>query len=227
MVRSRPPQQRRSHLTLLVDGFLRIMRKNLTIILILTTLAANAQAPADFVMPSHEMNFLDSVQLQVRDNDTFYLARMHEIWVYPKMVFKNKQQERFYWKTVRDVKKTLPFAKLLTQEMEYADEQLAKIPDKKLRKKWWKQHEKFLFKKYEQHFRKMTASQGQMLMKLMDRESDRTSYEIIKHYRGKASANFWQFIAKLFKNDLKEEYDAADKDRIVERVINLVEAGQL
>ena len=143
------------------------------------------------------------------------------------MVFKSKKQERFYWRTVRDVKKTLPFAKLLAEEMLVADYQLALLPDDKARRKWWRQHEKFLFKKYEHHFRKMTASQGQMLMKLMDRESDRTSYEIIKHYRGKASANFWQFVAKLFKNDLKEEYDADDKDRIVERVINLVEAGQL
>ena len=182
---------------------------------------------ADVVWPSHEMEHVDSVMLQVDAQDTFYLARMRDVWVYPKMVFKNKRQERFYWKTVRDVKKTLPFAKMLAQEMAYADEQLAKIPDAKLRKKWWRAHEKYLFKKYEQHFRKMTASQGQMLMKLMDRESDRTSYEIISHYRGKASANFWQFIAKLFKNDLKEEYDADDKDRIVERVIYLVEMGQL
>ena len=203
------------------------MRKLGIYILITCAISAYADIPTDFIMPSHDMNFVDSVMLQVSDEDTFYLARMHEIWVYPTMTFQNKKQERFYWKTVRDVKKTLPFAKLLTQEMEYADQQLAKIPDKKLRKKWWKQHEKYLFKKYEQHFRKMTASQGQMLMKLMDRESDRTSYEIIQHYRGKASANFWQFIAKLFKNNLKEEYDASDKDRIVERVINLVEAGQL
>ena len=170
---------------------------------------------------------LDSLQLQVRGTDTFYLARMHDVYVYPKMVFKNKRQERFYWKTVRDVKKTLPYAKLLTKEMEYADKQLAQIPDKRERKRWWKQYEKQLFKKYESDFRGMTASQGQMLMKLMDRESDRTSYEIIQYYRGTFSANFWQFVAKLFKNDLKEGYDAADKDRIVERVITLVEAGQL
>jgi len=155
------------------------------------------------------------------------MARMHDVYVYPKMVFKNKRQERFYWRTVRDVKKTLPYAKLLAKEMEYADQQLAKLPDKRAQRKWWKQYEKQLFKKYEQDFRHMTASQGQMLMKLMDRESDRTSYEIIQMYRGTFSANFWQFVAKLFKNDLKEGYDAADKDRIVERVINLVEAGQL
>ena len=170
---------------------------------------------------------LDSVRLQVNSNDTFYLARMQDVWVYPQMVFTSKKQERFYWRTVRDVKKTLPFAKELAIEMRVADQQLALLPDDKARRKWWKQHEKYLFKKYENDFRRMTASQGQMLMKLMDRESDKTSYEIIKHYRGKASANFWQFVAKLFKNDLKEEYDASDKDRIVERVINLVEAGQL
>ena len=171
--------------------------------------------------------WVDSVLLQVSATDTFYLARMQDVYVYPKMVFKNKKQEQFYWRTVRDVKKTLPFAKLLAKEMQVADCQLAQLPDEKERRKWWRQHEKLLFKKYETSFRGMTASQGQMLMKLMDRESDRTSYDIIKHYRGKASANFWQFVAKLFKNDLKEEYDAADKDRIVERVINLVEAGQL
>lgn len=171
--------------------------------------------------------WVDSVLLQVSATDTFYLARMQDVYVYPKMVFKNKKQEQFYWRTVRDVKKTLPFAKAISQEMLLADQQLALLTTDKERRKWWRQHEKLLFKKYEHHFRKMTASQGQMLMKLMDRESDRTSYEIIKHYRGKASANFWQFVAKLFKNDLKEEYDADDKDRIIERVINLVEAGQL
>lgn len=193
------------------------MRTCLTIIALLTLLGA----------AGHANPVVDSVRLQVNNHDTFYLARMHDIYVYPKMVFKSKSQERFYWRTVRDVKKTLPFAKKLAIEMQVADQRLSELPDDKARRQWWRQHEKYLFKKYEQHFRKMTASQGQMLMKLMDRESDRTSYEIIKHYRGKASANFWQFIAKLFKNDLKEEYDATDKDRIVERVINLVEAGQL
>ena len=193
------------------------MRTCLTIIVLLTLLGA----------AGHANPVVDSVRLQVNSHDTFYLARMHDIYVYPKMVFKSKSQERFYWRTVRDVKKTLPFAKKLAIEMQVADQRLSELPDDKARRQWWRQHEKYLFKKYEQHFRKMTASQGQMLMKLMDRESDRTSYEIIKHYRGKASANFWQFIAKLFKTDLKEEYDATDKDRIVERVINLVEAGQL
>lgn len=163
----------------------------------------------------------------VTGQDTTYLAFLQDVYVYPKMVFKNKSQERFYWRTVRDVKKTLPFAKLITADMKVADTELAKLETKKERKRWWRQFERYLFRKYEDEFRDMTASQGQMLMKLMDRESDKTSYELIKQYRGKASADFWQFVAKLFRNDLKEGYDGKDKDQIVERVINMVEAGQL
>lgn len=171
--------------------------------------------------------YLDSCMLSTRGGDTVYLAYLHEVWVYPPMRFKNKKQEKFYWRTVRDVKKCLPYAKMITKDMEYADAELAKLPDEKARKKWWKTYEKYLFKKYEKDFRGMYASQGMMLMKLMDRETDRTSYELIKKYKGKGVANFWQFVAKLFKNDLKEEYDASDKDKITERIINLVEAGQL
>ena len=134
---------------------------------------------------------------------------------------------QFYWRTVRDVKKCLPYARMITQDMAYADEELAKMPDNKTRRKWWRKFERQLFRKYEKDFRNMYPSQGRMLMILMARETDRTSYELIKQYKGKVAANFWQFIAKLFRNDLKEEYDASDKDKIVERVINLVEAGQL
>ena len=171
--------------------------------------------------------YMDSCAISVRDGDTLYIAWLHEVWVYPPMKFKNKKQEKFYWKTVRDVRKTLPYAKLITADMAQADAELAKLPTDKERRKWWRQYERYLFKKYEKDFRGMYASQGRMLMLLMDRESDKTSYELIKKYKGKASADFWQFVAKLFKNDLKEEYDASDKDRIVERVITLVEAGQL
>ena len=170
---------------------------------------------------------LDSLMLYVNGQDTMYLAFLHDVYVFPPLQFKNKKQETFYWKTVRDVRKTLPYAKLITADMAQADAELAKLPTDKERRQWWRQYERYLFKKYEKDFRNMYSSQGRMLMLLMDRETNKTSYELIRKYKGKASADFWQFIAKLFKNDLKEEYDASDKDRIVERVITLVEAGQL
>ena len=171
--------------------------------------------------------YVDSCMLHIDQGDTMYLAWLHEVWVYPPIRFQNKRQEKFYWRTVRDVKKCLPYAKMITADMAYADSELAKLPDDKARRKWWRSYERYLFKKYEKDFRGMYASQGRMLMILLDRETDRTSYDLIKQYKGKAAANWWQFIAKLFKNDLKEEYDATDKDRITERIINLVEAGEL
>jgi hypothetical protein len=172
-------------------------------------------------------NRMDSCMLRIENGDTVYLAWLHEVWIYPPMRFKNKKQEKFYWRTVRDVKKCLPYARMIAEDMAYADGELAQLTDDKARRQWWRAFERQLFKKYEKDFRGMTAGQGMMLMKLMDRETDHSSYDLIKQYKGKTAANFWQFVAKLFHHDLKEEYDASDKDRIIERVINLVEAGQL
>ena len=135
--------------------------------------------------------YLDSCMIRVQDGDTMYLAWLHEVWVYPPMKFKNKKQEKFYWRTVRDVKKCLPYAKMISKDMEYADAELAKIPDKKEQKKWWRKFEKQLFKKYEKDFRNMYSSQGRMLMLLMDRETNKTSYELIRKYRGKAAVMGW------------------------------------
>ena len=160
------------------------------------------------------------------EGDTIGLAFLKDVWVFPRMKFKNKKQERFYWRTVRDVKKTLPYAKILAKEMEKTSE-LMKGMNKRQKRKFWKEYEKLLFQRYEVSFRDMTASQGQMLMKLIDRESGVTSYEVIELYKGSLAANFWQGIAKMFGNDLKEEYDGKDKDKITERIILLVEAGQL
>lgn len=163
---------------------------------------------------------------RVEQGDTVYLARLPEIYVFPPMRFKNKRQERFYWRTVRDVKKTLPIAKILTQEMKKTDAVMSKMSRREQRK-FWRQYEKLLYMQYEDKFRRMTAAQGQMLMKLIDRECGRTSYDVIEFYKGGFVAGFWQMVAKMVGNDLKEEYDGNDKDQITERIILLVEAGQL
>ncbi len=175
-----------------------------------------------------QVSTANTIAYQVIDGDTVYLAYLRDIYVFPQMKFKNKNQEKFYWKTVRDVKKTLPYAKMIMREMEETDAQLALMTSKQQRK-YWKVYEKQLFRKYEADFKDMTVSQGQMLMLLIDRECDKSSYDVIKMYKGSFVANFWQGIAKICGTDLKAEYDLTknEKDRIVERVITLVEAGQL
>ncbi len=168
----------------------------------------------------------DSCAIQVVNGDTLYLKHLRDVYVFPPMRFKNKRQERFYWRTVRDVKKTLPIAKILHQEMIRTDEVMSHMTRREQRK-FWKQYERLLYDQYEDQFRHMTARQGQMLMKLVDRECGRTSFTVIEFYKGKFVANCFQALAKMFGNDLKAEYDASDKDKITERIILLVEAGQL
>ncbi|NDV46655.1 DUF4294 domain-containing protein [Paludibacter sp. 221] len=169
-----------------------------------------------------------SLRVQINGNDTIFLASIREVVVYPPMVFKNKKEEKFYWKTVRDVKRTLPYAKLVSSELIATNQYLMTLPDDNARKDYLEEYEKELFKKYEADLRNMTFSQGKMLIKLIDRECDQSSFNLIKIYRGGFSAFFWQGIAKIFGADLKAGYDTSrDEDRIIERVIALVESGQL
>lgn len=165
--------------------------------------------------------------LVTESNDTLFLLNLPPFYVFPPLKFKNKSQEKFYWKTVRDVKKTLPYARIVGKTLNDANADLEKLPDDAARKKYLKNLEKQVKKKYEPDLRKMTFSQGKMLIRLINRETSYTSYELIKMYRGTFAAFFWQGIAKLFGADLKLDYDASDRERIIERVIILVEAGQL
>ncbi len=167
------------------------------------------------------------VTMVVDGNDTTYYAFLRDIYVYPKLKFNSRKQEQFYWRTVRDVKKALPYAKLVSSELVRVNILLADIEREKDRKKYLAQYEKEIFKRYEKELRKLTINQGRLLLKLIDRETNTTSYDLIKNYRGNVSAFFWQGMARLFGSSLKSEYDATGNDRIVERVINLVESGQL
>jgi hypothetical protein len=105
--------------------------------------------------------------------------------------------------------------------------EMAAMKTEKEKKKFLNEYEKTIFKTHESDLKKMTVNQGRMLMKLIDRECDRTSYDLIKAYRGGVSAFFWQGIARLFGSNLKSEYDASQNDKVVERIILLVESGQL
>jgi hypothetical protein len=195
----------------------------LTALIILPFSENKAQKVAtDFVPPGGA-----KLMIQTNGSDTIFLAYLHDLWVYPRNTFKNKKQEQFFWRTVRDVKVTLPYAKLIASELNIVNLKLVNLPNEKERKKFIGIYEKEVFEKHEKSLRKMTINQGRMLMKLIDRECERSSYDLIKTYKGGASAFFWQGIARLFGSNLKSEFKADGEDKIVDRVIRLVEAGQL
>lgn len=162
------------------------------------------------------------------NGDTIPSILLPQFYVYPPLVFKSEKQEKFYWRTVRDVKKTLPYAKQVAKLWKQVDEEMAQLPDDKARKKYRKEKEDELLATYKPILKKFTLSQGKMMIRLVDRQCDKTSYQLVKEFRGGFRAAFWQGFAKMFGANLKTEYDPDNEDdAIVERVITLVEAGQL
>ena len=162
------------------------------------------------------------------NGDTLPNLLLPQVYVYPVLVFKDKKQEKFYWKTVRDVKRTLPYAKMIAKLLKEIDRDLAALPNDRERKKYMEAKEEELLATYKPILKRFTLSQGKMLIRLVDRECNKTSYQLIKQFRGGFRAVFWQGFAKMFGANLKTTYDPnSEEDKIVERVINLVEAGQL
>lgn len=135
-----------------------------------------------------------------------------------------------YWKYERlvyNLKKVYPYALVVRGRLGEINSELEKIPDEKERKKYLRKVEKDVFGEYEDDVRDMTITQGKLLIKLIDRETLNTSYELIKQYRGGFSAAFWQSIARIFGTNLKAEYDPYGEDAIMEIILQEIETGKL
>ncbi len=132
-----------------------------------------------------------------------------------------------YQRMVTNLKKVYPYAMVVRSKLEAINTELVNIPEDRDRKKYIRQTEKNLFGEYEDDIRDMTITQGRLLIKLIDRETQNTSFELIRYYRGSLSAAFWQGIARIFGTNLKEEYDPYGDDAIMEIIVQAIESGNL
>ncbi len=168
----------------------------------------------------------DGLQKAVLEGkDTIAVVHLNEVFIYPKIRFKNKREEAQYNKLVRDVKRTLPYAKMVYETLIETYEYMETLPDEKAQQAHLKRMEKELFKEYKPQLKKLTFSQGKLLIKLIDRECNQSSYNLLKAYLGTFRAGFWNFFAGMFGASLKTEYDPKGKDAMTERVVVLVENG--
>ncbi len=161
------------------------------------------------------------------DGDTVLVIQLKNIYIFPEKKLKNKKEEKYYWRTVRDVKKTLPYAKLIYEILIETYEYMETLPDDEARAEHMKKMEKEIFQQYKPVLKKFTLSQGKLLIKLVDRECNQSSFELIKAFLGGFRANFWQFFGSMFGASLKSEYDPEGKDKTIEQVCLLVEQGML
>lgn len=167
------------------------------------------------------------VKAYVDGKDTIPIIHLREAIIYPPMKFKNKREEENYYKLIRDVKKTLPYAKMVYDTLIETYKYMETLPDDKARQAHLKRMEKEMFQQYKPELKKLTLSQGKLLIKLIDRECNQSSYNLLKAYLGSFRAGFWNFFAGIFGASLKSEYDPKGKDATIERVVILVERGLL
>ena len=163
----------------------------------------------------------------LHEGDSIQYMEMNNVYVYPQLTFKNKKQAKSYMRLVTNVKKVLPLAKEARMMLIETTEYLETLPNEQAKNEHIKRVEQDIFRTYKPKMKKLTYSQGKLLIKLIDRECHSSSYEMIKAFLGPLRAGFWQVFAWGFGASLKKEYDPQGVDRLTERVVLMVEAGQI
>ena len=163
----------------------------------------------------------------IYEGDTIASLRMPTLYCFKPLNFKNNKQRQQYTRLVRNVKKTLPIAKEVNRAIIETYEFLQTLPDEKARQKHLNAVEKSVKEQYTPRMKKLTFAQGKLLIKLINRETDSSSFELVKAFLGPFKAGFYQAFAAIFGASLKKEYHPEGEDAMVEQIVLLVESGQI
>ena len=163
----------------------------------------------------------------VINGDTMQSYQAKPILILPTPVFPNTEDLKKFKKLVRNLKVVYPYSQLAKAIFKDVERAIDSIPNKRIQNIYVKQREKELMSKYQDELERLSVTQGQLLMKLMDREVNKTTYEIIKELRGGMQAFMWQQMARLFGSNLKIGYDPKGEDKMIEKILILIENGQL
>ncbi|MDI9342100.1 MAG: DUF4294 domain-containing protein [Sediminibacterium sp.] len=162
---------------------------------------------------------------EVLNGDTVPVVDLYPVDIETQFVFRNPKHYEQWTRVKYNVKKVYPYAILAAAKLKEYDKALAAISDERLKKTFLKTCERDLRNEFEDELKNLSVSQGKVLMKLIDRESGKTTYEIVKQLRGSFQAAMWNALATLFGNNMKCEYDPATEDIFIERAVKLVERG--
>lgn len=175
--------------------------------------------------PTNDSNYV--LETIIFKGDTIPIYYMQEVSVWAPKTFKNNRQRKKYNRLQRYVVKVYPYAKIAGEMLQDFDDTLRSFRTEYARKRYLKKVEDELKAEFGGELKKLTIKQGIILVKLIDRETGNTSYELIKQLRGSFSAFIWQSLARLFGSNLKLEYDPNGEDRDIEEIVQRIESGQL
>jgi Domain of unknown function (DUF4294) len=194
------------------------MKRFYFILLIATCLSSRAYAQND--NPG-------VVPFIVDEGDTIPVVNLPVVDILSAFGPDDEEAFKKYLKLRRDVLRAYPYAKLAANQLKIINDSLAKIPSERAQKKYIKATEKQMKEKFEKDLRKLTYTQGRILIKLVDRETGNTSYALVKDLRGGLQAFFWQSLARFFGANLKSEYDPEGEDRMIEGIVRAIERGEI
>ena len=164
---------------------------------------------------------------RIYNGDTIPHINIREIVILPPLEFESKREYRRYTRLVKNLKKVLPYAKLARLKLDELEAKLADVESEKEQKRLINQTDKELRDEYEEELKKLTITQGRLLIKLIDRETGETSYYLVKELKGSFSAFLWQSLARLFGSNLKAQYEGKGEDALIEDILIRIENGQL
>lgn len=159
--------------------------------------------------------------------DTIAIMNLKPVYIYAPMKFKNNKQRQEYSKLVRDVRIAYPYAKMITAAIVETYEYMQSLPNDKERDKYMNDVQKYMMEEYKPKMKKMTKNQGKVLVKLIDRQCNTSSYNIVKALVGSFKAGVYNAFAGLFGNSLKTEYDPEGRDAEIEAIVTQLEQGTL
>jgi len=171
-----------------------------------------------FSFTSYTQDKLLIAPFTIVNGDTFFISDVPEVKV---LAFKNKEEHKKYNILKRRVLKVYPFAMSAKEKLMNIEVGLDSIPKRRQKKRYTKEVAKWVKEEYADRLKNLTMSEGKILVKLIYRETKTTSYEILKSYRGRFNAFFWQTMAKFWDNNLKTEYDPVNnrEDMLIEHIL--------
>jgi Lhr-like helicase len=186
---------------------------SLVLLVVSTTDRVWAQAPAQ------------TRQAVVHQGDTIPYIELPTIRFFAPRVFTSRQEEARYLRLVRNVKRVYPYAKLAGVKFDEYSQMLSGIKSESEKKRITKNIEQQIRTEFEGELRKLTITQGHILIKLIDRQTQHSSYDVLKDFRGTLTAVFWQSFGRLFGYNLKNKYDPNGEDWLIEEIVRMIEAG--
>jgi hypothetical protein len=178
-----------------------------------------------FASEAQNTYFSHADSLVIEYGDTLPHFNLSPVYIYSEKKFKTRFDEQQYWRLIMRVKKVLPYAKEAAAILKKYELEVPPDARNRDRRAYVRKAEDELMKKYEATFRKMSINDGKVLIKLIDRETNHVSYDLIEDLKGDFSAVFWQGVARVFGNNLKTKYDPLGEDRQIEQIVRYIEMG--